>query len=69
MAKGQVYDLWMALGPRQGPSSSSPRGLRGDIGSIRLRVQFKQNFIYSSEVYEPLKALLYGSLKIKVLTV
>lgn len=65
MAKGQVYDLWMALGPRQGPLPSSPRS---DIGSVRLRVQFKQNFIYSSEVYEPLKALLYGSLKIKVLT-
>lgn len=65
MAKGQVYDLWMALGPRQGLLPSSPRS---DIGSVRLRVQFKQNFIYSSEVYEPLKALLYGSLKIKVLT-
>ena len=63
MAKGQLYDLWMALGPRQ--ELSSPRT---DIGSIRLSVRFKQNFIYNSEVYEPLNALLYSSLKIKVLT-
>ena len=62
MTKGQLYDLWMALSPRQGlPSSSHP-----DIGSMRVNVQFKQNFIYSSEVYEPLKALLYCSLKMKV---
>ena len=64
MAKGQLYDLWMALGPRQ----ELPSSPRSDIGSIRLSVRFKQNFIYSSEVYEPLKALLYSSLKIKVLT-
>ena len=62
MTQGQVYDFWMALGPRQGLPSSP----HADIGSMRLSVQFKQNFIYSSEVYEPLKALLYCSLKMKV---
>lgn len=62
MTKGQCYDLWMALGPRQ----QLPLNSRPEIGSMRLSVQFKQNFIYSSEVYEPLKALLYSSLKMKV---
>ena len=62
MANGQLYDFWMALGPRQDLPSSS----HTDIGSMRLSVQFKQNFIYSSEVYEPLKALLFCSLKMKV---
>ena len=62
MIKGQRYDLWMALGPRQ----QLPLNSRSEIGSMRLSVQFKQNFIYSSEVYEPLKALLYSSLKMKV---
>lgn len=62
MTKGQLYDVWMALGPRQ-ELSLNPRP---DIGSMRLSIQFKQNFIYSSEVYEPLKALLYSSLKMKV---
>lgn len=60
MRKGQLYDLWMVLGPRQELSSSA------DNGSMRLSVQFKENFIYSSEVYEPLKALLYSSLNMKV---
>lgn len=62
MIKGQLYDIWMALGPRQNLLSNPC----GDIGSIRLSVQFKQNFIYSSEIYEPLKALLYNSLNMKV---
>ena len=62
MIKGQLYNLWMALGPRQ----ELPSNPHGDIGSIRLSVQFKQNSIYNSEVYEPLKALLYKSLNMKV---
>jgi len=62
MIEGQLYDLWMVLGPRQ----ELPSNHRGDVGSIRLSVQFKQNFIYNSEVYEPLKALLYSSLNMKV---
>lgn len=62
MNKGQLYDVWMALGPRQ----ELPSSPRADIGSMRLSIQYRQNFIYSSEVYEPLKALLYSSLKMKV---
>jgi len=62
MVKGEVYDVWMALGPRQELLSSA----HNDIGSVRLCIQFKHNFIYSSEVYEPLKAFLYSSLKMKV---
>ena len=62
MVKGEVYNVWMTLGPRQELLSSAYT----DIGSVRLSIQFKHNFIYSSEVYEPLKVLLYSSLKMKV---
>ena len=62
MVKREVYDVWMMLGPRQKLLSNT----HSDIGSIRLSIQFKHNFIYSSEVYEPLKVLLYSSLKMKV---
>jgi len=62
MVPGELYDVWVALGPRQ----ETPTSPRAEIGSIRLTLQYRQNFIYSSEVYEPLKALLFSSLKMKV---
>ena len=59
MVPGELYDVWVALGP-------TPTSPRAEIGSIRVSVQYRQNFIYSSEVYEPLKDLLFSSLKMKV---
>ncbi|XP_065887330.1 ras GTPase-activating protein 3-like [Dysidea avara] len=64
MVPGELYDVWVALVPRQ----ETPTSPRAEIGSIRLTLQYRQNFIYSSEVYEPLKALLFSSLKMKDIT-